>query len=309
MAALVAAAAAMAGALLLAQGQPPVRDRHPFHSGVEITSIAATVTDADGHLVTGLPREAFEVFEDGEPQPVTQFTNERVPIGVGVLLDISDSMFGQRIVEARSAVEHFLFDLLKPTDEYFALAFNHQPHVLTQWTTSPDVVREALAALRPSGGTAMYDAVMAALPLVARRTRQRAAVLVISDGEDTASTATLRDLRSALLRSDVFAYAIAIDPPGGHAINTRVNPEALRAFTAETGGRTEVAQTLAEIGRATERIADELNSQYVLGYSPPHGADSKYHSIRVRVRGGQYRVRARNGYVALPVVHQSDDSR
>lgn len=287
------------------QGQPPIHDRRLFHSGVEITSITATVADTDGRLVTGLPRDAFEVFEDGEPQDVTQFTSERVPIGVGVLLDISDSMLGLRIAEARSAVEHFLFDLLKPTDEYFALAFNHRPHVLTGWTTTPGVIREALGALRPSGSTAIYDAVLQALPVMAERTRQRAAVLVISDGDDTASTATLRELRSALLQSDVFAYAIAIDPPDGQAINARVNPEALRAFTTETGGRTEVARTPGELSEATERIAEELNSQYVLGYSPPHGADSKYHSIRVRVRQGRYRVRARNGYVALPVVHKS----
>ncbi len=238
---------------------------------------------------------------------MTQFTNERVPIGVGVLLDISDSMFGQRIVDARAAVEHFLFDLLKPTDEYFALAFNHQPHVLTEWTTSPAVVRDALTALRPSGGTAIYDAVLESLPVVARRTRQRAAVLVISDGADTASSASLREVRSALLRSDTFAYAIAIDPPDAQPINTRINPQALREFTSETGGRAEVAHTPAELGAATERIAEELNSQYVLGYSPPHGADSKYHSIRVRVRGGTYRVRARNGYVALPVVHPTPE--
>jgi Ca-activated chloride channel family protein len=284
---------------------PSVRDTHPFHSGVEITSVTATVTDADGHLVTGLSRDAFEIFDDGVPQPVTQFTNERVPIGVGVLLDVSDSMYGQRIADAREAVEHFLFDLLKPTDEYFALAFNHQPHVLTQWTAAPDVVREALAAIKPSGGTAMYDAVLASLPMMAKRTRQRAAVLVISDGADTASNTSLRELRSALLRSDTFAYAIAIDPPDGQAINTRINPEALREFTAETGGRTEIARNAQELQDATVRIADELNSQYVLGYPSPHGADEQFHSIRVRVKGGQYRVRARNGYVALPVVHRA----
>jgi Ca-activated chloride channel family protein len=292
-----------------AAGQQALRDRHPFHTGVEITSLTATVTDADGHLVTGLPREAFEVFEDGRPQQVTQFTNERVPIGLGLLLDISDSMFGRRLADARTAVEHFLFDLLKPEDEYFALAFNHKPHVLTAWTHVPDVIRDALAALRPSGGTAIYDAVLTALPVMARRTRQRAAILVISDGEDTASTATLRDVRTALLRSDTFAYAIAIDPPGGPAINTRVNPEALREFTSETGGRTEVARTPAELMAACERIAEELNSQYVLGYSPPHGADEQFHSIRVRVRKGEYHVRARNGYVALPVVHEIKDER
>src|SRR5438874_13634356 len=103
----------MAGAVqLAAQQSPAFRDQRPYQSGIEITSITATVTDAEGHLVTGLPLDAFEVYEDGEKQSVTQFTRERVPIGLGVLLDISDSMFGKRITDARTAVNTFLFTLL-----------------------------------------------------------------------------------------------------------------------------------------------------------------------------------------------------
>ena len=94
---------------LLAQPpQPPLKDERPFQSGIEITSVTATVTDKDGHLVHDLPREAFEVYEDGVRQTITQFTRDRVPIGLGVLLDISDSMYGQRIQDARSAVDRFL---------------------------------------------------------------------------------------------------------------------------------------------------------------------------------------------------------
>jgi VWFA-related protein len=160
------------------------------------------------------------------------------------------------------------------------------------------VVRKALEGLRPSGGTAAYDAVLAALPHIDRRSRERAALLLISDGADTASNASLREVRSALLRSDTFVYAIAIDSPTSQAINTRVNPTALREITDDSGGRTEVARNGAEIADATARIADELNHQYVLGYTSSHGADGQYHSIRVRVRGSEYKVRARNGYMA-----------
>ena len=83
-----------------------------FQSGVDLISVTATVIDRDGHLVTGLPREAFEIYEDGERQAITQFTNERVPVSLAVLLDVSDSMYGQRLVDARAAVERFLFELL-----------------------------------------------------------------------------------------------------------------------------------------------------------------------------------------------------
>jgi Ca-activated chloride channel homolog len=287
-------------AAVVARGSGQVVDKRPFRSGIEITSVTATVRDGAGHLVSDLSRDAFEIYEDGERQVVTQFTNERVPIGVGVLLDISDSMFGQRIQDARAAVDHFLFGLLDPSDEFFVLAFNHDPHTLTPWTTSPDVVRRALEGVRPSGGTAAYDAVLAALGQIERRSRERAALLLISDGADTASSATLRDVRAALRRSDTFVYAIAIDSPGSQAINTRVNPTALREITDDSGGRTEVAHNNEELAAATARIAEELNHQYVLGYTSSHGADGQYHSIRVRMRSPEYKVRARNGYVATP---------
>ncbi len=295
---------AAAVAFLLAAQNPPVRDPRLFESGIELTTITATVVDKDGQFVIGLPRDVFEVYEDNQRQTITQFTNERVPVGLGVLLDISDSMFGARIQDARAAVDRFLFELLDPSDQFFLLAFNHQPHVLTTWTNTPNDVRGALERLKPQGGTAVYDAVVDALPILANRTRQRAAIVIISDGADTASTATLRDVRSALLRSDAFAYAIAIDSPGRQPINTRVNPQALREITNETGGRTEVVHTSAELTSATARIAEELNSQYVFGYTSPKGADGQFHSIRVRIRGGEYRVRARNGYVATPVAHR-----
>ena len=294
----------VAAIVSLAAQQPPVRLERPFQSGIELTSITATVTDGEGHLVADLPREAFEVFEDGDRQEITQFTRERVPVGLGVLLDISDSMFGRRLDDARAAVDRFLFDLLDPADEFFLMAFNHKPRALTGWTQARGDVQRALGTLQATGGTAIYDAIVESMPLVDARTRKRAALLVISDGADTASTATLRDVRSALLRSDAFIYAIAIDSPERQPINTRVNAQVLREITAESGGRTEIIRSSTDLIEATARIAEELNSQYVLGYTSPRGADNQFHSIRVRIRGtgnGEYRVRSRNGYIAAPL--------
>jgi len=293
----VALAVLLAGALWL-QDPQVMPNLRPFKSGIELTSLTATVTDKDGHLITGLGRDAFEVYEDGVRQQVTQFTNERVPIGLGVLLDISDSMFGRRIADARRAVDRFLFTLLDDSDEFFLVAFNHKPRVLTEWGRAHDDVARALDALKPSGGTSIYDAIVASMPIVDHRNRERAALVIISDGADTASTATLRDVRAALLRSAAFVYAIAIDSPDPQPINTRVNPDALREITNESGGSTQIVKSSADLDEATARIAEELNSQYVLGYSSPHGADGRFHSIRVRVAGTEYRVRARNGYVA-----------
>lgn len=294
-AALLVLAASLAGAALSAQDRPA-----RFRSGVDLISVTATVVDREGHLVTGLPREAFEVFEDGEPQTITQFTNERVPVSLAVLLDVSDSMYGQRLVDATSAVERFLFELLDENDEFSVVAFNHHPRPLTAWTQKPDIVRRALGALRPSGATALYDVVLSTLPLMETRSRQRASVLIISDGADTASDAALRDVRSALVRSDAFVYAIAIDPPARRAINETVNVTALNEITGGNGGNTAIVQETAGLIEATARIAEELNSQYVLAYNSPRAPDGKYHSIRVRMRDPQYLVRARRGYIAEP---------
>lgn len=280
---------------VLAQAPTIQIEQRPLRSSVELTVVTATVVDTEGHLVPDLPRDAFEIYEDGERQTITQFTNVRVPVGLGLLLDVSDSMYGRRIKDARSAVERFLLELLQPSDAFFVMAFNHQTQLLTPWTSDPETVRQALAQLQPLGGTAIYDAVRRALPLVNQRTRERAAVVVISDGADTASDTTLRDLRSMLLQTDAFIYAIAIDSPERRTINGSVNPAALSEITSQTGGHTQVVHDTAELADATARIAEELNSQYMLGYSSPHPADGTYHSIRVRAGSG-YRVRARNGY-------------
>jgi len=302
-AAIVASAVLSVGAQDGRSNQPMQRAPRALRSSVELTAVTVTVRDNEGHLVPDLPVGAFSIFEDGEPQTITQYAHERVPVGVGLLLDISDSMFGQRIKDARAAVERFLLELLSPDDSLFVMTFNHEPHVLISWTPPAEAaaVRSALETLRPFGGTAVYDAVMHALTIMDHRPRDRAAIVVISDGADTASDTTLRDLRSALLRADAFVYAVAIDSPDRQAINARVNAAALGEITGQTGGSTEVVRTTADLSAATARIAEELNTQYVLGYSSPHPGDGKYHSIRVKVNREGYRARSRNGYISVPM--------
>jgi Ca-activated chloride channel family protein len=288
--------AVLAGAALSAQN----RSGAPaFQSGIDLVSVTATVVGEDGRPTTGLSVEAFDLYEDGDLQTITQFTSERVPISLAVLLDASDSMFGNRLVEARAAVERFLFELLAPDDEFSVLAFNHETRPLTPWTQTPAVVRRAFEPLRPFGATAIYDALLKSLPMMEIRSRQRAGVVIISDGADTASDATLREVRLALLRSDTFVYAIAIDPPAQRAINRAVSTSALSEITDGSGGHTELVRTTADLLAATAAIADELNNQYVLGYSSARAPDGRFHSIRVRMRDSKLRVRARNGYIAI----------
>jgi len=275
----------------------PLAQRPHFRTAVKLTTVTATVTDAEGHLVRDLPREQFELFEDGTSQPITQFTSDRVPVSLGILLDASDSMYGRRIADARAAIDHFVTDLLDPADEFSLLVFNHRQQLLTDWTQDRRLLLTMLEPVKPWGSTAIYDAIMSAIPLADSRHRQRAALLVVSDGADTASDLALRDLRRALLRTDLFIYAIGIDSADRRTINAPVNPMALGQLTDQSGGRMHIVHDSSEVVEALGRIAGELNSQYLIGYASPSGADGAYHSIRVRVTGGMYKVRARNGYV------------
>jgi len=161
---------AAASAVVLAQDRSPASSA-PFRSRVDLISVTATVVDHDGRLVTGLKKDAFELYEDGDRQAITHFTNERVPVSLAVLLDVSDSMYGQRFADAHAAVERFLFDLLDSSDEFCVFAFNHQPRLLTQWTRSHEVIQQALSSVIPFGATAMYDAVIGALPMMESRSR------------------------------------------------------------------------------------------------------------------------------------------
>lgn len=282
-------------ALCLVTGADVAAQR--FRATIDTVQVNVTVTDANGRLITGLSSDDFEIFEDGAPQPITVFTDERVPISLGVLLDSSDSMRGQRIADARSAVDRFVSTLLETGDEAFVAPFNHRPRLSGHWTQPPAVLAGALNQVYPSGSTAIYDAVVASASLFAQRTHPRAALVVISDGVDTASDATLRQATDTVRRFEPLVYAIAIESPAATASN-RVDPEALREITATSGGYTEIVRSSVDLGPATERIANELNKQYTLGYVSSRPPDGGWRGIRVRVKSAGYFTRARRGYYA-----------
>ena len=270
-----------------------------FRSRIDIVQVTVAVTDSEGRLVTGLTREDFQIFEDGNQQDITQFTDARVPVSLGVLLDASDSMRGQPILDARGAVDRFVGELLLGEDEALVATFNHRPRLATPWTMPPSKTRNSLESLKPSGGTAIYDALASTAKLFEQRNHVRAAMVVISDGADTASDHSLIQALEDIRRSDALVYAIAIDSADARE-STRVNPEALREITSLTGGYTEVVRSASDLGPATARIADELNKQYTLGYASSRPPDGTWRAIRVRIRNGQYMARARRGYYAVP---------
>jgi Ca-activated chloride channel family protein len=336
----VALAALVAGAAAIHAAQGPQdQDQIPpggfrFSAGVELINVNATVYDDQGQFVEGLTKDDFRVYEDDKPQTISQFSAERVPVSLGIAVDTSGSMSGEKIHAAESALNRFLYDLLEPEDQIFLYVFNDQPRLLEGWTTDRSRLRDALGRMKTGGGTALYDAVANAAPMAMRGEYQKKALIVISDGNDTSSRTAVANLREQIRKSEVLVYAIGIDAeraatvhvpvirpsgpvplpfpgripaaappaqPGGwpaSSTDDRVNVAALRDITDDSGGRTEIIRDARDLNPATASIADELSRQYYLGYQATTSKDGRWHSIRVETRNPNYRVRARAGYVA-----------
>ncbi|PYR88752.1 MAG: hypothetical protein DMF84_27135 [Acidobacteria bacterium] len=329
-----------------AQQQPIPQDPDAgfrFKSGVELINIAASVFDESGRFVPGLSKDDFVVYEDDQPQTVTHFSAERVPVSLGIALDTSGSMAGERIREAQTALGRFLYDLLGPDDEIFLYRFSDRPVLVEGWTTDRELLSRRLGRMVASGATAMYDAVAEAVRLAATGQRQKKALVLLSDGNDTTSRTSLREVQERIRESEALVYAIGIEcnvdpvgssrrphlqrrgpmpfpipfPPGGRrgwpiprqptppqsrtwmqACSEPVDRGALRDLTDDSGGRTEIVTDPRDLDKATAGIADELSKQYYLGYLSARKKDGRWHAIRVEVRDGHYRIRARRGYVA-----------
>jgi len=189
------------------------QERFRFRSGVELINVTATVADENGRFVSGLRKEDFRVYDDNHLVDVTHFSSERVPVSLGIVLDTSGSMTPDKMSSARGAIERFI-DLLGPNDEMFLYRFANVPELAQGWTKDRRALSRALGGLYAGGGTAMYDAIADALPLAASGSHQKKAIVVISDGNDTSSTTTPRELQAMIRQSEVLVYAIGVDGRG-----------------------------------------------------------------------------------------------
>jgi Ca-activated chloride channel family protein len=332
---LVGATLAVAGLALAPSAQTLAQEAggFRFRTRVDLVNVTATVTDSSGRFVSGLSRDDFLVYEDDQLQRVTHFSNERVPVSLGIVLDTSGSMAGEKLIAARAALDRFLDELLAPEDDIFLYRFSNDPILVQGWTRDRRQLRRALGHLTASGGTALYDTVAEAVPLAETGRHHKKALLIISDGNDTSSRTSLSAVKQLIRESEVLVYAIGIDGratptlttippriptpiplpwpgrrgprpwPGGGVLrigDDRVNVAALRSLTDDSGGRAEIVRAAHDLDPATASIADELSKQYSLGYPARGWRDGRWHTIRVDVRDRSYRVRARRGYVATP---------
>jgi VWFA-related protein len=256
------------------------------------------VTDKRGQFVADLTRDQFVVYDNGRRVPIDFFSNEDAPVAVGLVIDASGSM-GLKIGEVVAAALRFA-SLSNPDDELFALRFNDDvrdavsDHRFLR-ASDRDALESALLTVRPQGRTALYDALVAGLEHLDESTRARKVLILISDGGDNASRATLDGVLARARASNATIYAIGLfdrDDPDK-------NPGVLKKLAHTTGGERFLPRSGGPLIAACERIAREIRSGYTIGYAPPD-RDGAYHRVRVEVEARERRldVRTRPGYFA-----------
>ena len=208
-------------ALVISASPLSGQDGFRFRSGIDLVNVTATVTDRSGRFASGLTLNDFVVYEDDRPVEVTHFSAERVPVSLGIVLDTSGSMQGEKIENALAAIERFLDRLLSPDDEVFLYGFSSDVELIQDWTTNRRAVSASLRRVRAAGGTAMYDGVVEAVPMAQAGRNRKKAIVLISDGNDTNSQTSIRDVRQVVRQTEVLVYAIGIDGQGEPTITPR----------------------------------------------------------------------------------------
>ena len=286
------AAAALHAPIDGQEPQPPL-----FRSGTELVDVYVTVTDRDGRLVPDLTREDFAVFDDGAPQVIELFENSVRPITVVVMLDTSIST--TNVLDLIMAgTEQFLIRML-PDDRARVGAFNDKIEIVpAEFTGDRDRLIAELDGLDFGNDTRLHDALAASLDAL-RGSAGRKVVLVLTDGQDSASDVGWRDVRARAAAEEVMIYAIGLEVEYfDGARNRRTRPDrSLRALAEETGGGYFELRETDELGATFTRVSQELHSQYVLGFSPA-ARDGRMHDVDVRVGRRGMSARARRSYLA-----------
>ncbi len=289
------ALAACAGAVLLA-APGRAQDTPTFKAGTRIVPVIATVTDAQRRLVPGLEQGDFLLFDNGKPQELSFFQSEVTPFTVVVMLDTSASMTGSLDLLNR-ATEQFLLRML-PQDRGQVGAFNDKIQFSGAFTSDRDDLIGALRDLQFGNPTRLYDAIwesMAALEGV----EGRKVVLVFTDGDDTSSRRSLGDVLKRATADEMMVYAIGLESEYFNGVaRVRSRPDrGLRKLADETGGGYFELKKTDDLGPTFSRVAQELHSQYTMGFSPTV-LDGREHKLELKLNRPGFTARARKAYIA-----------
>ncbi len=292
---------ALSAVFLLAAALAPCFAQDPvFRADTRLVVLYTTVVDKNGNLVTNLSREAFRVYENGAEQQLKIFRREDVPLSLGLVIDNSGSMRNRR-----ETVETAAMNLVRSSnreDEVFIVNFNDEAYLDVPFTNQIEKMEEGVARIDSRGGTAMRDAISMSIDYMREEGKlDKKVLLVITDGEDNASSVTLEQLVRKAQQSEVLIYTIGLLSEEDRGAARRVR-RALAAISEASGGLAFFPQQLSEVNDLALRVAHELRNQYILAYTPSNQTlDGSYRSIRVRVEGPNNPVaRTRTGYYATP---------
>jgi VWFA-related protein len=287
----VGVAALGLSAVLAAQQAPR------FQVDTPLVVLQATVRTDRGVPVTNLDQRAFTVYENGKRQPIAVFRRDDVPVSLGLLIDNSGSM---RTLRARVEAAALAFvRASNPADEVFVINFADRPRLDVTMTNDVRAIESGIARVDSIGGTAMLDAVDVAEDyLSAHATRERKALLIVTDGKDNASEKTMQQIQQAAERSETVVYAVGLF--AAEDASAKQGRKELDELTARTGGASYYPADVDQIRAVIVELARQIRQQYLIGYTPTDQAfDGRYRTIRVEAKGiGRLFVHTRAGYRA-----------
>ena len=288
----------------IAGGQPQ------FKSGVEVVYLDVTVQAPDGSIVRGLTKDDFLIYDEGALQDVAVFSDEPAPISVGVLIDTSGSMAGERMASAIRAADA-LGRSLQPADRWSISTFDSTRRTMLTWRAYNPRIVNSLRAMPTSGSTELFRAVAEMVPYMKETPHRKRAMLLMTDGIDNSIISASRDgwrdpfeapgplessarAEAALREGEVLLYALGINVAGRAGA---VHVPSLQRLAGPTGGSVIIASTIREVEAAAQRVAEELRQQYTLGFYPQNTGGKTYRRLTVKTRHPDYRVRTRAGYL------------
>jgi len=298
-----------------AQVAPPSnsRDQEDFRISVDVDLVVlqATVRDRAGHTVMELHRDDFTVFEDGKPQPIRLFRHEDTPVTVGLVIDHSGSM-REKLADVTAGARAFVHSS-NPNDQMFVVNFSELVSlglpIGMRFSDNAEQLGGAIWGAPAIGTTALYDAIIEALKRLQESTHDKKVLIVVSDGGDNASKASLDRVLKLTEQSNAIIYTIGIFEPD----DPDKNPGVLRRLAKESGGEAFFPTQLRETVEICERIARDIRDQYTIGYSSTNGKrDGVYHKVRLAAReidNGKLFVRTRAGYSTGKELQPGKDAR
>jgi Ca-activated chloride channel homolog len=283
------------GALLAASAQEAT-----FHVDVKLVSLFVNVTDKNDALVGGLTRDNFAVFEDGRPQEIAVFEKQsEMPLNLTLAIDTSGSV-QKDLSEEAAAGRRFAHAIVRPQDQMSVMQFATKVRELTPFTSKLPAIDRGLGQLRGDWATALYEAICTGAEKLGAK-EGRKVLVVISDGDDTAKTATYAEALEAALRNEVMVYSLIDVPIENSAGRNTGGEHALITLAEQTGGKHFYVNE-GGLNQAFAKVSDDLRTQYLIGYYPRHPMPgTNFHRVTVKIpraAQGEFNVRHKTGYYA-----------